>query len=608
MCRDILGLALLSLTIATSLFAQDSQSRVLIVFGHNPNAPGAFAFSQNLKARFIEKGTPAVEFFGEAIDYDRFPDRGRWPQLARSFADKYRNDPLTAIVAEGSSALIFSAEYLRTHFPDVPILYGNTFDPIVDYDGLPANVTGRRQVLGFVETLELAKRLQPDAERVVLIGGSSPLDSVLFNTAVRDLQPHLDRMRLATLQDWTYPTLLRTVRHFPARTIVILSSFRRDLAGYVFSSGDLIASLTNNSSAPVYGVARNWVKDGVVGGAVLDFPTEGSETARLLESVLRRKPGTPLPPPEIAINPHIVDWRQLQRWGFSEAALPSGTQVLFRTPTFWEKNRFLILVTAAVILAQLVLIVLLLLERTRRQRAQRVVEETRGQVTHIARVATAGQITGAVSHELRQPLTAIHLSAQAGEMLLSQPNPDLTEAREIFRSIVSADERAVELIDHIRGLLRTDNGHRELVDMNHVSGRCVQLMRREASGRGVQLDTKFDPNLSNVRGDAVQLQQVCMNLIMNALDAAGSNGGGRSVILGTREGLTEVEIYVRNSGGALSKDVQRHLFDAFFSTKSNGLGMGLAIVRMIVDRHQGVVSGRNHPEGGVVFSVVLPKV
>jgi signal transduction histidine kinase len=599
--------ATLLLLVASTASAQESQQRVLLVFGHNPNAPGAVAFSQGVQQRFVTKRYPSIEFFMEAVDYDRFPDRARWPEIARAFAAKYRQAPPHAIVAEGSAALLFTAYHLRPHFPHVPIVYGNTFDPIVDYAGLPPNITGRRMVPGFVETLDLAKRLLPRAERVVVIGGSTATDSMLLNTALRVLRPHAGDMELIGLQDWTYPSLLSALRRLPERTIVILSSFRSDLRGYVFSSGDLIASMTTVSSVPVFGIARNWVKDGVVGGAVLDFGSEGVETGRLLEAVLNRRPESLLPPPETASSPLIVDWRQLQRWGLSEAALPPGTEVLFREPGVWMRYRIAIITAAVVFLAQLTLIVLLLLERRKRQRAQLTVEEARGQVTHIARVATVGQISAAVSHELRQPLTAIHASAQAGGLLLQQPQPDVAELREIFDNIVSADERAVELIDHIRGLLRNELPQRGHVDLNQVVRQATQLLEREIRARGVELEMCLDDSLSPIDGDGVQLQQVALNLALNALDAAASHDGERRVTLGTREGITEVEMYVRNSGPGLTRDVRSHLFDAFFSTKKQGLGMGLAIVRMIVERHQGVVRGENHPEGGVVFKVILPK-
>jgi signal transduction histidine kinase len=600
------GLALLVILWTTQLAAQQEQRRVLIVFGHNATAPGAVAFNRNLQSHFIEKQGINVEFYSELLDFDRFPDRGRWPMLARAIAAKHGKNPPAAIVTEGSAGLQFAVDHLRASFPNTPIIYAITFDPIIDYSTLPPNVTGRRQKTGFAETLLLAKRLQPDAEHVALIGGASMLDSAMFNAAVSELRPLLGGMTLLPMQDWTYPTLLQSLRRLPPRTIALLSSFRRDQRGYEFSSGDLIASMTHVSQAPIYGVARNWVGNGVVGGAVLDFDAEGRATARMLEGVLR-DPNAPLPPHENAPNPLVADARQLARWNLPMEALPVGVEVINREPSAWQQHRAVIIAVIGIVVAQLGLIVLLLLERGRRRRAQMVAEESRGQVTHIARVATVGQITAAVSHELRQPLTAIHASAQAGELILSQPEPDVGEAREMFQHIVSADERAVELIDHIRGLLRHEQPQRSVVDLNDICQRCVQLLQLEVRARDARLESSFDQRLSKVRGDAVQLEQVVINLIMNGLDAATAANQERVITLGTREGVTEVEMTVRNSGSSLTPEAQANLFRAFYSTKPHGLGMGLAIVRMIIERHQGVVRGRNHPDGGVVFSVILPK-
>jgi signal transduction histidine kinase len=606
--RRITWLSLLFLfTLLDTLPGNTGQRRVLIVFGHNPHSPGAAAFNASLRRHFVQNRGIDVEFYSELLDFDRFPDRSAWPKLAQAMAEKYRLAPPEVIVTEGAAALLFSVEHLRRHFPAVPIVYAVTFEPIIDYSTFPTNVTGRRQHPGFAATLQMAKRLQPEAERVVLIGGASAMDSAMFGEAVRQVRPLLGGMTLVPMQDWTYPTLLQALRRLPPRTIVLLSSFRRDQRGWAFNSGDLISSITHVASAPVYGIARNWIGDGIVGGAVLDFAAEGSETARILELVLRRPRGAPLPKYEEVRNPLFADARQLQRWDLPVGRLPGDVEVANREATLWQRHKVLALVTMGIVIAQLTLIVLLLLERQKRRRAQRDVEETRGQVTHIARVATVGQITAAVSHELRQPLTAIHASAQAGELLLRRPDPDLTEVREIFDSIVSADERAVDIIDHIRGLLRNEHGQGELVDLNLVCGRSMQLLDREVNAHYVRLVSRLAPELSLVRGDAVQLQQVVINLILNGLDATMNADGARSITVGTREGIAEVELYVHNNGPPLSAEVQNNLFSAFFSTKSKGLGMGLAIVRMIVERHHGVVNGRNHQDGGVVFSVTLPK-
>ena len=190
----------------------------------------------------------------------------------------------------------------------------------------------------------------------------------------------------------------------------------------------------------------------------MDFGDDGMRTGRLLVQVLDRASGElPLPPPEVARPAQVVDWRALERWGLSEGQLPPGTEVLFRTPTVWERYRALFLAIAAIIAAQSALIALLLLERRRRIRALREVEESRDQLAHIGRVATLGELTAAISHELRQPLAAIRAHAEAGAMLLDRTPSDLSEAREVFRDIVSDDLRAVEVLDHIRALLRKDD-------------------------------------------------------------------------------------------------------------------------------------------------------
>jgi signal transduction histidine kinase len=580
--------------------------RVLILYGHDPNAPGVVAFTDGLREVLRIEGPERVELYSEVLDLDRFPDRERWAQLASSLGDKYRGLDLSAIVTEGSLALQFTMERLADPFPGVPVVYGLAFEPVVDFEALPTHVTGRRQPLPFAGTLALARSLQPDAERVVLVGGSSAMDSVLFSRALSDITPLLGGLELVVLQDWSYDSLLASLRQLPPRTIAILSSFRRDRRGSEFNSGDLIASITRIASAPVYGIARNWVGDGIVGGSVMAFGDDGTHTGQLLVRVLARAPGDPMPPPEVAGTSQVVDWRQLERWGLSERRLPPGTDVLFRTPTLWERYWPLILTALAIIAAQSLLIALLLLERRRRLRAQHLVEASKAQIAHIARVATVGELAAAISHEIRQPLTAIRAHAEAGTLLLSGAQPDLGEAREIFRDIVSDDVRATEVLEHIRTLLRREEPTVGDVDLNRVCEQAAHLLKPDAARHGVRLRLSLDPGLPAITGDAVELQQVVLNLTLNALDAVRTSARDHEVVVGTAAGRGTVEIFVRDTGPGLPPDVRQHAFEPFFSTKSQGLGMGLAIVRSIVERHHGQVRAENDQAGGAVFRVRLP--
>jgi signal transduction histidine kinase len=285
----------------------------------------------------------------------------------------------------------------------------------------------------------------------------------------------------------------------PPRTITILSGFSRDRSGQQFNEGDLIASVTRLASAPVYGIARNWVGDGVVGGVTMDFADDGMRTGRLLVQVLDRAArGLPLPQHEVARPAQVVDWRQLQRWGLSESRVPPGTEILFRTPTVWERFRTLFLAIAAIIAVQSVLIALPL-ERRRRIRALHMVEESRDQLAH--RTRRDPRRAEAAIYELT---AHCHSCARgSGRDALDRTPSDLSEAREAFRDILSDDVRAVEVLDHIRALVRKDDPIDAAVDLNRICERSAELLRYDAVRRGVELRLCLEPGLPPVVGDAV---------------------------------------------------------------------------------------------------------
>ena len=248
----------------------------------------------------------------------------------------------------------------------------------------------------------------------------------------------------------------------------------------------------------------------------------------------------------------------------------------------------------------------LLWERRRRSRAQRIVEESRAQIAHIGRVATLGELSAAISHELRQPLAAIRANAEAGGLLLDRTPPDVSEARETFRDILSDDLRAVEVLDHIRALVRKDDPVIASVDLNGICERVRELLVHDAARRGVQLRLSLEPELPPLIGDAVLLEQVALNLSINAMDAVQASPSTKEVVVGTSVGSGRVELFVRDSGPGLAPEERLRVFEPFFSTKTQGLGMGLAIVRSIVERHRGRVNVESGESGGAVFRVELP--
>ena len=582
--------------------------RVLMLRGHDPHAPGVVAFIDQLHSVVQGQSRRRVTFYDEVLDFERFPASARRDELVDRIVEKYRGLQFDAILTEGARALAFAVDRVRPRFPGIPIVYGLAFEPVLDFSTLPVGVTGIHHELPYGATLEMAFALQPDAERVVIISGSSANDSVMLATALRDVTPRLAGRQLAVWQDWTYSSLLQRVRTLPPHTITIVSAFTRDQSGQEFNSGDLIASISRWASGPLYGIARNWVGDGIVGGVTMDFGANGARTGQLLLDALDSAAmSAPLPRREVARPAQVVDWRTLARWGLSERQIPHGTTVLFREPTVWERYRAVILVAAVILTAQGALIGLLLVERRRRMSALRVARERGDQLAHLGRVATLGELTAAISHELRQPLAAIRANAQAGAILLARTPSDLSEAREAFADIASDDARAVEVLDSIRALVRKDDPVAQAVDVSEVCERSAELLMSDAVQRGVHLRLSVTRGLPPVIGDPVQLQQVVLNLALNGMDAVQGLPGVREVTIGTSMRTSgEVEIVVRDTGPGLSAEAQLRAFESFYSTKRQGLGMGLAIVRGIVERHRGRVHAENSDGGGACFRVKLP--
>jgi signal transduction histidine kinase len=233
-------------------------------------------------------------------------------------------------------------------------------------------------------------------------------------------------------------------------------------------------------------------------------------------------------------------------------------------------------------------------------------EETRRELAHMGRVAAVAELAASISHELRQPLTAIRASAEAGLLLLTRPAEFLDEAIESFQNIVDDCDRASNVIDHVRLLLRKESGTATDVDLNEICRQAVYLLQPDAIRRRTVLDLMLSPKMLTVAGDPVQLQQVVLNLALNALDAASSSKRQRRVTVSTVAMQDHAEIAVRDDGPGLTSDVEHRLFEPFFTTKTQGLGMGLAIVRSIVERHHGRVRAENVGAGGAVFRVQLP--
>ena len=575
-------------------------------------------FAQRLRITISKELGSPVEFYQEALDFDRFTGLEQSSPLANYLADKYRRFDVDIVVPVGGRALKFAVDQLGRGLPNVPIVFALCAMPQTDPAAQPENVTGRISPASrFAPTLEMARRLQPDAERVVVVGGAGRQDSTTVAAVVSAATTLGDPLALTVLQGLPLDQLLPRLRQTPPRSIVVFANYRMDGRGNAYEPLDIVGSIAHAAPAPMYTQLASYVGEGVVGGSVLRFDDEADRTGRLVVRVLRRRPGERMPPVELIPNAFVADWRQLRRWGLSEARLPPGTELLFREPTLWQRYRTVVLLTLGVIGAEFLLIGSLLVERRRRKRAQLVAEEqqrradeTRRQVAHMGRVALVGELTATMSHELRQPLAAIRMNAEAGAKIAARGTGQFGDEEreicgEIFSEIVADDVLASDIITRVRALVRREELPQQPVDLNEICRTSARLLQYDALNRHAEIILALDPSLPTITGDPVQLQQVVLNLIVNALDASAASTNPQVAISTTVRG-EELEVAVRDNGPGLTADVQQHLFDSFFTTKPHGLGLGLPIVQSIVERHHGRVRAENAEEGGAIFRVMVP--
>ena len=245
---------------------------------------------------------------------------------------------------------------------------------------------------------------------------------------------------------------------------------------------------------------------------------------------------------------------------------------------------------------------------TGRKQAELDAQRDRAQLSHLSRVALMGEMSASIAHELNQPLSGILSNAAAGQRFIDRGDVDLREVRELLGDIVSDGRRASDVVRGIRGMVKKGQLARRSVNLNEVVMDAWRMASPDALLHSCQLETSLDPNLPAIEGDPVQLQQVLLNLAINAFDAMRDTPASkRRVLIATQSnGDDMVRTSVRDHGVGISEEMQHRVFDPFFSTKTEGLGMGLAIVRSIVESHGGTITAENADGGGTRFEFVLP--
>jgi signal transduction histidine kinase len=233
--------------------------------------------------------------------------------------------------------------------------------------------------------------------------------------------------------------------------------------------------------------------------------------------------------------------------------------------------------------------------------ARTTIDETRAQLAHISRVTTLGELTTSIAHEVNQPLAAIATNGEAALRWLGGDAPNLAETSQALERIVREAHRAAEIVGRIRELARNAPTQIQEFDLNDGVSAALALAQREIPRHGILLRTELAADLPRVRGDQIQLQQVILNLLFNAVEAIARGGHTGEMTVLTKQDDKRVVVAIKDTGAEKIEVNFDRLFDAFYTTKPHGLGMGLAISRSIIEAHGGQIwAAENRPQGLIV--------
>ncbi len=592
-------------SMSTDILQQPSP-RVLVLFSGDRLSPANILFDEAFRRALSAGPGEPVESSEEFLDEVDFPVRYQ-DRMAGLLREKYGEHPPDVIVTLGSSSFDLALRIRPPLFPNAPIVFaGLSHDPAGG--AREPGVTGAFSSVDLPATLRLAMRLHPRTQRVFVISGKTgpaTPDSVRAQFLGAD-----SGVSLHVLQALSLPDLQRALSSLPEHSLVIdLSDLGGDSASWAHreESTRRMAAATN---APIYGVSDPLVGWGLVGAVVTPVDSIGQAAAAMTREILSRSFEDQLPVVRRLEAAPLVDWRQARRWHVHKNQIPAGSILRNESRSFWQQYRLLVTTWGGLFLLQSGLIIALVLQSRRRRRAELEARRRREELAHMTRVATMGELTASLAHEINQPLAAILSNAQAGTRLLANDDFNLDEIREILSDIAADDLRAGEVIRRMRTLLRKGEFRPTELDVNDLVEEVVGLVRGELILQNVVLTLDLTPRLRPVHGDRVQLQQVLLNLMMNALDAMKEvpDGSRRVLVRSTLSDANFVQVSVDDTGAGIPAGDLEKCFEPFVTTKAHGLGLGLSICRSIIQAHGGRIGSKNNSGRGATFWFTLPAV
>ena len=602
----LIGAVLLALLASHPLYAQQPQ-RVLMLHSFGPQFGDLYA--RDIRAQLDRQLPGNLELYEQWLVSARFSGSEDDAAFAGYLEALFRDHPIDLVITLGAPAANFVQRHREPLFHAVPALFADVEERRAKAESLGPNEAAVPISVSFPRLVTNILRVLPHTGTVAVLIGNSAIEKYWADEIRDSLAPFRSHVKLTFLNNLSFKEVLKRVANLPANSAILYILLSPAIEGIPQDEDSALAAVHAAANAPLFSYTDAYLGKGIVGGPLISGEQQGRETVAAAVRLLGGQPAAEVGVSPIALSGLRFDGRELRRWKISEADLPSGSTVLYREPTAWERYWWQILVIAAVIVLQTALIVLLLHERRRRLMAEMEAHTRIDEIARMNRRSTAGELSASIAHEVAQPLGAMLRNIEAAEMMLEgDKGVDLNELREIMFDVKRDQYRASEVIRRLRNLLVRVPAETKEIDLNELVREVFEILRAQAAAHRITLTTSLTARPLRVSGDGIQLQQVVLNLVMNSIEAIKLADSSERIIT-ARTKLIDVNtaaVIIEDSGPGIPVEKVTQIFDPFFTTKETGMGMGLSIAQTIIKSHGGQIAVEERARGAAVrFTVPL---
>ena len=598
--------------LAMEIRANANVKNVVVFFALNPNLPAYQQFTTGFRNNFNVGNTIPGNVILEYFDIYRFGDSQNIETLVKLYNEKYQTVKIDLLITVGPGLHPFLEKYnlemLKTT-PTINIDFTNT--QMSSNAQIAQNELNISLEVHIEKSVQSAIDLFPEYSDIYVFSGNS-INDKYFLSLFNDIDSLFrNKYVFHYFTDISLDSTLRVAQNVPAKSIVFVPSYLSDTKSPVYNTPEAQSLIADATHAPVFPVFDSFVlNQGAIGGNVLSLFNIGEETGRIAKEIIGGADLRKIEVNKSNFYQHVYNWNELKNRGLlNSKAIPGNSRFYNEEFSFFKLYSWQITILMFFLISQ-TLLILYLIRLNKRQKdivKQKIeTENIYRELIREDRLMRMVELTASLSHELSQPLTSILYNAQAGLRFLKSGKLDEKQTEEIFENIVEDDKRAGNLISSVKNLMKLETREPEKLNLNALIQDTLLIFNAEAKRNNIEVRLNLEKNPVFIYGDKIQLQQVLLNFLFNgAIAMEDIDENNRILKIFQRVKNNVITVSVRDCGPGIDESIKENIFKPFVTNREKGFGIGLAVSRSIIEKHNGKIWAGNILNGGAEFSFSL---